>query len=508
MGKTQSGYMMLVVAVFLVVIAGLATAFVAMMVSGSNSSIAALSANSAYDLAVTGLEHGGYQLSLGTCNSAWSSTVSVSGQGEYQYNCTSYSVSSTLSGPINGTVTSIPLSSTANLATFGAVTIDSEVIYYNGISGNFLINARRGQGGSVASHLSGAAVNQQQYVITSQAGVPTLSVPNGKVTLGQATLVSNPNYYAVGTTNGQNALIMNYNGSSWSITTNGVSGVSLYYIDINSTYGMAVGYNNGNQSSVYTFSGGAWSLAASGITSTRYSSASCNKPLAPSDCWIGGQTTLTNKPILRHGTITYTASASTSNFAINGLSCISGTCVAVGSSSIYRFSVNSLSPFVETTPPQGIQATLTDVECVSPTRCVAINDSGRVYYYNGSNWNTWFNIPGATSFNGLSCPTTSNCFLAGNGGKIFNCVLPITAASSCVQQTLSSGSPNLIDVACNANDDCLALVSGKQNYAYRYTGGSTWLRISLPAKYTLYSIEGTAGITTAGQVTPVVTLSQ
>lgn len=423
MVKNQSGYMMLLVALFLVVIAGLATAFVAMMVSGSNSSISAISANSAYDLAITGLENGGYQLSFGTCNSTWSSTVSVAGQGEYQYSCTPFSASTTISASITSSATSISLTSTAGFATFGAVTIDSEIIYYNGISSNTLLNARHGQGGTAVSHAQGAPAKQQEYIITSQGAVPSLSIPNGKVTLGQATILSSPTYYAVGT-NGKNAVILNYNGSSWSITTTGVAGVSLYYIDSNATYGMAVGYNVANLSYVYTFSGGVWSLSASGIASTRYSSVSCNKPLGPSDCWIGGQTTLTNKPILNHGTMTYTAPSSTSNFAINGLSCISGSCVAVGNTSIYQFLVNSTNPFaVVTTVPQG---TLTDVECVSTTRCVAINNSGRVYYYNGSNWNTWFDISGVASFNAATtggignAVTISSQFQAGtpSGGSI------------------------------------------------------------------------------------------
>lgn len=77
----QSGFLMMVIAVLLVVIAGLATAFVSMIISGTNSSISTISANNAYDLAITGIENGSYQLSLGMCDNAWSTTILIPGQG-------------------------------------------------------------------------------------------------------------------------------------------------------------------------------------------------------------------------------------------------------------------------------------------------------------------------------------------------------------------------------------------------------------------------------------------
>ena len=57
MGK-QSGFLMMVIAVLLVVVGGLATAFVSMIVSGTNSTISTISANNAFDLAKTGIESG------------------------------------------------------------------------------------------------------------------------------------------------------------------------------------------------------------------------------------------------------------------------------------------------------------------------------------------------------------------------------------------------------------------------------------------------------------------
>jgi len=72
---------------------------------------------------------------------------------------------STLSGNISATDTTITLSDTSNIAASGYITIDSETIYYPNVSqtGNQLLNCYRAQNGTTAaSHTSGAAISVPQ----------------------------------------------------------------------------------------------------------------------------------------------------------------------------------------------------------------------------------------------------------------------------------------------------------------------------------------------------------
>lgn len=72
---------------------------------------------------------------------------------------------STLSGNISSTDTTITLSDTSNISASGYITIDSETIYYPNVSqtGNQLLNCYRGQNGTTAaSHTSGAAISVPQ----------------------------------------------------------------------------------------------------------------------------------------------------------------------------------------------------------------------------------------------------------------------------------------------------------------------------------------------------------
>ena len=75
-----------------------------------------------------------------------------------QYNTTSV----TLNGTINSSVTTITVSSTANLPSAGFIKIDSETIAYSAVSGNDLIYCVRGSNNTTAaSHTTGAAITLQ-----------------------------------------------------------------------------------------------------------------------------------------------------------------------------------------------------------------------------------------------------------------------------------------------------------------------------------------------------------
>ncbi|WP_454782896.1 hypothetical protein [Legionella sp. WA2022007384] len=498
MGK-QSGFLMMVIAVLLVVVGGLATAFVSMIVSGTNSTISTISANNAFDLAKAGIENGSYQLSLGACNNTWSSIVTVTGQGEYQYSCSQNQATTTITSTLTATSSSMQLASVANLGGFGAIAIDSEIIFYDGISGNTLLNLRRGQNGTTAAaHLSGATASQSQYIISSQAGAPSLDAPNGKVTLYQAVLLSQGGaYYAVGT-QGSNGVILKYDGTSWS-TVLTAPGVTLRGVEISTNYGLAVGSSVINLGYIFRFNGSSWALLGT-VINANFIAVSCDAPKYPTLCWIVGQGKSPQWPLMYYTGIGLPYSTNgMGSVPVSSVSCANDICMATLPNDVYMFPINSTNPFGNRT---NIGGTLNDIDCVQSNSCVLVRSIGAVHYFNGVAWSNAFNIS-SQSLNEVHCPSTGNCMVVGNNGVIFNCSIPITSNASCVAQT-SPGTLNLLGVHCNAANDCLAVGAGA--VAYRYTGGA-WTAISLPTSFTLNSVSGLGSGTGAG-VVPTVLLNQ
>ena len=77
----------------------------------------------------------------------------------------------------------------------GVVKIDDELIGYNGIIGATLQNVLRGVGGTTkASHAMGAKVKQNQCTLTSVAGLPDLSVSQGKRTVQEYLFYDNDSF--------------------------------------------------------------------------------------------------------------------------------------------------------------------------------------------------------------------------------------------------------------------------------------------------------------------------
>lgn len=495
----QNGFLMIVVAIMIIIIAGFASTFVSMSIRGSNSSSSALSANNAYDLAHAGFENGSYQLTLGTCNGAWSSIVTVSGLGEYQYNCTLNRGLTTTTAALTLLSSTIPLASITGLASFGAMTIESETIYYDGFSGTTLQNVRRGQNGTTAAtHVMGSFASQSQYIITSQGGAPSLTSPNGKVTLSQAVLLMA--YYAAGT-NGSNGIILNYNGVSWSTVLTGPSTFTFWGINNSTAYGQAVGYTSGNAGSIYTFNGSTWVLGTGPLVNMQFLDVSCDSPSNLTTCWAVGNNRSIGRALMYRYLPGSGYTDAQNNYTLTGVTCDSGRCMSVGSNHTYYFG-SSTVPFPSV---RNLSRNLNDVDC-TPNHCIIVRTNsagtkGYVYNYNRSTstFSSAFEISSGGALNAVSCPSSTNCIVVGNFGKIFNCVVPITSVGSCTVQTSPATLINLLDVHCNSPTDCLAV--GVGTVAYRYTGG-VWSTVSLPASYTLNTVSGTNA---SGQgVTPTV----
>lgn len=500
----QSGFLVMVVAILIIVIGGiLASAFVKMNITSTNTVLTNNSLMSAFYLAETGLDKGSYQLTQGIswCDGTWSELTTVTGQGEYRYNCTRNLATTALANALSATDTSISLTSipsvpSPGMASFGSITIDSETIYYDGISGNTLQNARRGKNGTVAAiHNSNAVVTQAQYIITSEGGTPSLTSSTGKVSLSQAAILgASSAYYAVGT-NGTNGIILKYDGSSWSTVFNAPTGFIFRGIDVSANNGQAVGFTAAtNVSSIYVFNGSSWAFSNS-INKTNLKAVSCNSPLHPENCWSTGNTTGPQRSLFYHNGSLYNEVANVTH-PIDFVTCRNDLCMAGGYLYAYKFVYTSGNPKGTRTTMAG---PLLAADCGVPNTSCLVNRSGGttgwLYYHNGSSYGSSVAISSGAVIWGISCPSTNSCMVSGNNGRIYRCTLP---GINCALQA-TPGTMNLLDVYCISTTNCLAVGTG--TVAYKYDGTSWTTTSSVGGNYTLYGVSGSGGAGLGGTIT-------
>src|SRR3990167_6303770 len=256
-----------------------------------------LDAEQALYIAEAGLEGATHQLRINTIASTTSCTT-ITGNANLTHftftgakgpftvtgSKTSVTTASTLSGAITSNATTIPLASTASYATAGRIMIDREFIDYLTVSGNNLLNVRRGVDGTLASaHASGAPAGQYQCNLSSQAGVPSLS-PAGNVVGGRRIaneVVQLPEVWAVGAiTNGSNTNFILWNNpteltwNNFNLSNNkAINNVSaLSYVDA---------WAVGQQGVVFHWNGNAWAAGTSN-TNSNLNGVDC---VANNHCW-------------------------------------------------------------------------------------------------------------------------------------------------------------------------------------------------------------------------------
>jgi len=180
----QKGFLA-IVAILLVVIVGFIAVTATYQFTGDSlSSVNHLNSSQAFYLAQSGISSAKASVLGGTSCSSYSSGAVSLGQGQYSATGAANLSSTTLSGNITNTATTIPLTSTSGFTTSGVIAVDSEFITYSGISGSSLTGATRGVSGTVAvAHSSGAAVAENECVLTSVGAVPSIASPVGKRTL-------------------------------------------------------------------------------------------------------------------------------------------------------------------------------------------------------------------------------------------------------------------------------------------------------------------------------------
>lgn len=188
--RAQRGFLLVVAAILIAVAAVMAAVILTLSAGGSGMSVKHLTSAQAFYAAEAGLEQGLYERNRNTwdCSTPASHTGTVGSggaQASYSVTCTLYNpTSSTVpAGGVNATSSVIPLSGNPSsaptlYAPFGRVRIGYETIYYSAIGTAAecsaagytycLVGAQRGVEGSAAnSHSAGAAVSQNQYIVTS-----------------------------------------------------------------------------------------------------------------------------------------------------------------------------------------------------------------------------------------------------------------------------------------------------------------------------------------------------
>jgi hypothetical protein len=185
--RRQSGALMIVAIVLIVVISMMATALSSMGAANTQSVSGHMQSDSALQVAQAGLEDAIFQYGQGTaCASLVNTNVTI-GAGSFTTSGTQYpsaTTASSLSAAVSVTTpTNIPVTVTtgaiANYAPHGRIMIDSEEIDYSAISTSasvcgtapcFVVWRRGANNSTAATHALGAAVIQSNQCVIRSTG--------------------------------------------------------------------------------------------------------------------------------------------------------------------------------------------------------------------------------------------------------------------------------------------------------------------------------------------------
>ncbi len=173
--KGQHGVSLIAAVFIIVILSFMGMMFISMVTTSSVTATNDLLSAQALDIAEGGIEFALYQFKSGTVCTALANSNVPLGRGSFAVTSTLYAPGTTiLMANITATATAIPVVSTAGYAPQGRITIESEAIWYGGISGNNFINVQRGTGGTTAAtHAASSTVAQNQCNIMSTGAVGT-----------------------------------------------------------------------------------------------------------------------------------------------------------------------------------------------------------------------------------------------------------------------------------------------------------------------------------------------
>jgi hypothetical protein len=163
----------------------------------------------------------------------------------------------------------------------------------------------------------------------------------------------------------------------------------------------------------------------------------------------------------------WSAGQSISSNSVTGVSCPSasaGFCIAVNSAGYYDITQNSGTNWFLLELSHG--ADLTAVSCVSSSFCVAVDNAGNAYAYNGSFPWVQTDADGDVALTSVSCVTDSFCVAGDSAGNV---VIDDSSWGSPVN--LSSSAIN--SVSCASTTLCVAVDNAGNAYVYNGTAWSS-----------------------------------
>jgi hypothetical protein len=157
---------------------------------------------------------------------------------------------------------------------------------------------------------------------------------------------------------------------------------------------------------------------------------------------------------------------------LQDVSCTGSTfCMAVSTDSpgtAYRFNGTRWSAVAAPNPstPQGGSEpnTLSAVSCASSTYCVALDDFGEAFVWNGGSWSNpvTFDSQLQDGDDAVSCPAKGFCMVVDDNGN----AVPILEGSPGSSRQLDSSSVGLNDVSCASAARCVAVGGHGRVYTY------------------------------------------
>ncbi len=532
--RDQQGFLILAAIVLIVVVGAFMAALTYMFVGSTRSGADHLASMKAFYIAQAGLERGRYAInspfiaSPPTPIDARKQCANINstekfGSGQFSVVGTFFlPTSSTLSSGITNAVTTIPLASVTGYSTEGIVTIDSEMLYYTGISGTSLTGAQRGQNGTAAAaHSSGATVSQNMCQLVSTGAVPSLAAPQGQRVVKAFIPGPDQSGFLVGQV-ATTPLVGQWTGSVWNRMTTSVSqSRDLLGIDmISSLDGWAVGapytsgVNNGKAYIVH-YNTGTNTWIDTGFTNSVTSTVNLNDVdcMSGTECWAvgdvsGGAFFLAHYTPTSWVTTGFTVTVGNHNgkiLNINALTCPDNTvCWAGGEPATTGSSGNRTPLIIKYTPgtttwaDTGVTNNVTTgrsingITCLDASTCWAVGSvtgTATLFAKYTSGTTTWADsgftvnvkVPTNIPLRDVTCTSATNCWAVGdlNGSHALIVHYQNTPPQEWTTVGVTNNSPAqaLYSVACYNANDCWA--SGAAGTLVHWNGVS-WDAFTAP----------------------------
>lgn len=493
----ENGFLMIAVIILIFVLGFLVIAISYLVTSEATSTANKLYASRAFYAAESGLEKGIYDYSKKTlaCNGT-PNAVENFGEGEFQNTCSNYNSAGIITiissgGEILSNSTVISVSTLSGLAPMGTVAIggggNPEYVNYKGTSssstvcGTFpgnscedtdknpipclapcLINITRGARSSSPKDLKEAdEVTQDQDIISSTGGVPTLTDPKGKSTNLQA--VYRPTSTLGWAGGATSKTLLQWDGTNWPL---------LATLDLGSIKAIACADNThcwagGTKTNLLLqWDGTSWSTIAPTYNGAINAIACADN----THCWAGGA--VTAAPLLQwNGGSSWTSVASASGAGIvYAISCADSTHCWAGGGSTGSFLQWNGSTWSLTTNPMG-KVSIYAIDCADSTTCfLGGANKTNVYRWASGSWNNPYAHNLGQNINAIGCADSTHCWTGSTGSKSFS--KWEGGASWTLQSNAASAIGSVNAIACADSTTCF--MGGNTSTVLLQWNGSTW----------------------------------